>query len=46
VRAPLMCIGGSAWFAGGPTEEVVQARVAARSKGAPARAAGLLGAAS
>jgi hypothetical protein len=32
--------GGSAWFAGGPTEEVVQARVAAPSKGGPVRAAG------
>jgi hypothetical protein len=32
--------GGSAWFAGGPTEEVVQARVAAPSEGGPVRAAG------
>jgi hypothetical protein len=34
--------GGSAWFTGGPTEEAVQAGVAAPSKrGAPVRAAGL-----
>jgi hypothetical protein len=32
--------GGSAWFSGGPTE-VVLARVAARSKRTPVRAAGL-----
>jgi hypothetical protein len=37
-----MCIGGSAWFTGGLAEGVVQARAAARSKGAPVRAARLL----